>query len=206
MSDTNRILLLFSGTRNDINRVLKIAGSVPETAVDLLHIRGLNAHSAPDFPQDVYMDLCRNAANIDRCFCCDGSELRRYLKENDRYDVFTRRCQRCQLLLHLVLAGFIAEKKYERTIWCSPQFDRRIYQSSAGLILGDAEYLCWHYPISDQGIASGESGQRCICDTVLDLDPDLFIDEENMREFCSGIIASGILQRLSMEEAEILPF
>ena len=206
MNSTKRTLLLFSGTRNDFNRVIKISGMEWGTDIDLLHVGGINRYGLRDFPQDMIFDLFRRARNIVGCYFCDARELGEHIKENGKYAVLTGRCQYCQMALNLLLAYFIKEKGYNRVIYCSPQFDRRLYQNSAGLFLNDVEFRNWYYPITDYGVVSGEVDQRCICDTIRDMDPDLLMDENSMKEFCKGIIDSGILSRLSMEEAELLPF
>ena len=206
MKDERRVLLLFSGTGGDFNRVQKIAGMDRRTDFDLLHVSGINGHSLQTFPLDIFYDIYRNAKNIVGLYTCDGHELGRYIRENCRSVTRTAMCQCCQMGLNALLARLIKEKGYKRVIYCSPQFDRKLYRIPVDMILDETEYADWQYPVTDYGIVSREVRQKCICDTRTEMDPDLLMDEKSMREFCTGIIDSGILDRLSMEEAEVLPF
>ena len=205
MTDNGRLLLLFSGTRNAFNSVLRIA-EMTNKDIDLLHVNGINSHGIKGFPQDVVFDLFKRAMNIVGCYYCDASELRDYIRANGRSVVYTAQCQYCQLTLNMILAHFIKENGYERVIYCSPHFDRRLYQIPIEMILDKTEFMNWHYPIIDYGVASEEVVQRCLLDTCSELDNSLTMDAENMRQFCKGMIDSGILERLTIEEADLLTF
>ena len=205
MTDNGRVLLLFSGTRNAFNSVLRIA-EMNKRDIDLLHVYGINSHGIKDFPQDVVFDFFRRARNIVGCYCCDASQLREYIRVNGRSAVYTTQCQYCQLTLNLILAHFIKEKGYERVIYCSPQFDGRLYQIPVEMILDKTEFVNWQYPITDYGIASEEVVRRCILDTSIELDNSLTMDEKDLRLFCKGMIDSCILEGLTIEEADLLPF
>lgn len=199
-------VLLVSGTGRSFNGAVATAKMNEKMDFVLLHIRGINHHSAEDFPQDIAIESFEKAPNIIGCYSCDASELGEYMRKRNRSYKISILCQHCQLALSLVRAWFIKEKGYEKVICCSPQFDRRLYQISSEMILGEAEYVCWQYPITDYGIVSREVSQRCLCDTSVDLDDDLTMDEESMKGFCQDVIDSGILDRLSFEKTELWPF
>ena len=206
MNDNGRMLLLFSGSRNDFNRVLRIAELDPDTDIDLLHIRRFSCYSAEDFPQDVIWELFSRARNIVGCYYCDGLKLQKYARVDGRSMIFGDRCQYCQLVLNMVLATCIRKYGYKKVIWCSPLLDDRLYKIPMELILPDAEYLSWDFPISDYGIASTEVDHRYVFDTVFTLAKDRLMQEKFMQKFCQGVIDSGVLDELSMEEADLSVF
>ena len=206
MSRKGRMLVLFSGKKDDFNRVVKIAMMNPVEDIELLHISGFNAHSAPDFPRDVVFDLYRNARNIVGCYICDGTELANYLRKICRSTEYMGQCLRCQLTLNLVNVFFIKKEGYDQMVCVSPQFDCRLYQIPAESILDDPKYFGWNYPVTDYGIASEEVSQRCIFDSCIEINPDITMSEESMISFCHDLIDSGILEKLTFEEAYLLPF
>ena len=205
MNRIGRGLLTYSGKKDDFNRIQKIVSMDDNTDFDLLYVKGINRHSVNGFPEDMVYEFYRRAGNIVGCYSCDGSEVGKYMRDNIRLFGFTS-CLACQMSLNLILCHFIASGEYDRVFYCNPRFPHSLYRIPVSLYFEDAMFREWQYPIMDYSICSLGVNQRCIRDTSIDIDPFLIKDEKRMKEFCQGIVDSGMLDRLSMEEAYTIPF
>ena len=202
-SKPKKILLLFSGTQNDANRVISLSRRYKGTHIDLLHVKGINKHEARSFPSDVMYEIVSTAPNIISCFSCNAARLGEYLKETADHSVKLGNCQRCQIALHLILAYFINEKNYDGIVLCSPLFDAQLYTVPAALILDDPVFPDWEYPLPDYRIISKKVDPYCIRDSGLGWNNGITMSYEKILQLCEDIIIGGFLNRLSMREVEI---
>lgn len=206
MTRNQRGLLLAALERNDNNRVLHIAGMDRNTEYDLLYVSGLCGKTAEEFPHQMVYELYRRADNIVGCYICDGHEVGEYLNRRSKAAAYWYRRQYCLLAHNLILGKFIKEKDYDRIFYCSPDTDLDFYRIPGEMTMGEAELVRWRYPILDYGLASAEINQRSLCDFCPMIDPDATMSSAEMRDFCNWIIDQGALDRLDMEEPELLPF
>ena len=198
-----KILLLFSGTQNDANRVIMLANRYKGTHIDLLHVKGINRHEAKTFPRDVMYEIISTAPNIIDCYSCNAAKLGEYLKENADRSVRLGDCQRCQIALHLILAHFIHEKGYDEILPVGPLFDERLCSVPAALFLDDPAFPHWEYPVPDYRILSKSVDPYCIRDSVQAWDSRSTMSVESILQLCRDIVVGGFLSRLSMKEVEI---
>ncbi|MBR2827590.1 MAG: hypothetical protein IKE78_08855 [Erysipelotrichaceae bacterium] len=206
MNKTRRELLLIDCSKDSINEALHIAGMDRTVDYDLLYVSGVDRYGLREFPLDIVFDIYRNAKNIVGCYNCDGKELGKYIREKSRTAVYAFGYQYRKMGLTLLQAYHIRKGKYDRVIHCSPHFERRLYETPADMILKKVKYIDWTYPITDYGIIPGDIDPRYIYDINPDMSCYLPMDDSSMRDFCREIIDSGILDRMTMEEADMLPF
>lgn len=202
MKSDERMLVTFSGTRSDFNRVREIARQNRDREIDLVHFAGINWHSNADFPQNMLLELYRSERNIARCYVSDADALGAFLRERASYR-FQIHCEHCQLSINLAWAYLVKKMGYKEVIYCDPDIFLSLYRIPCELMLDDFEAVKWDYPILDYGLTSESD---CICSRTRQWSMEEVLTESEMIRFCNEIIASNALKSLTVREAEIFPF
>ena len=193
-----KILVPFSGTRNDVNRVIALANKYEDYRFDLLHVRNFNHHTARYFPTDVLDKLYFHCENIGECYSCSGAELAAFLKDHGDYSFPLAHCQYCQIGLNMITAHFIKKRGYEEIVNCSPLFDSNLCLLPALTVLEDFKSVSWSDPVMDWRSVSRKVKQRCLRNSCLGWDNDKTMPVNEIVDTCNRIMATGILERMTL--------